>query len=89
VIQTDSITSNTACTPSATCFNSAPLVPGTTNKLIFTNTFTVAGTYTYRCARHGVMTGTITVVGGSGAGALTASLSVMFAAIVAALALRQ
>jgi len=89
VIQTDSIASNTACTPSATCFNSAPLVAPTTNKLIFTNTFAVPGTYTYRCARHGAMTGTITVVGGSGAGALTASLSVMFAAIVAALALRQ
>jgi len=90
VIQTDSIASNTACTPSATCFNSAALVtpPNVNNRLIFTNAFPVAGVYTYRCARHAGMTGTITVVG-SGAGALTASLSVMFAAIVAALALRQ
>jgi len=90
IIQTDSIASNTACTPSATCFNSAPLVtpPNVNNRLIFTQAFPTAGTFTYRCARHPAMTGTITVVG-SGAGALTASLSVLFAAIVAALALRQ
>jgi len=90
VIQTDSIASNTPCTPSATCFQSAPLVatPNINNRLIFTNPFPTAGVFTYRCARHPAMTGTITVVG-SGAGALTASLSVLFAAIVAALALRQ
>jgi len=90
VIQTDTIASNTPCTPSATCFNSAPLVtpPNPNNRLIFTQPFVTAGVFTYRCARHAAMTGTITVVG-SGAGALTASLSVLFAAIVAALALRQ
>jgi len=57
----------------------------------YTHTFSTAGTYYYKCEAHGTMTGTITVPGSSGSSAasLTASVTVLAAAILAALALKQ
>jgi len=57
----------------------------------YTHNFPTAGTYYYKCEAHTTMTGTITVPGSSGSSAasLTASVTVLAAAILAALALKQ
>jgi len=53
----------------------------------YTHAFPLAGTYYYKCEAHSTMTGTITVPGS--ASSLSASVTVLAAAILAAFALKQ
>jgi len=84
VLQTPTLGASTGTTGG---FTSGAVIGGTSSSS-YTHQFTTAGTYYYRCITHSTMLGTITVTGSTAAG-LTASVTVLAAAILAAFALKQ